>query len=175
MRTRSTSRSLPIYSVVNPRWPRGRFSPGCRLLYGLFKQAPTLGSLIEPDRVGGDFFTADFATLRDGLTRVLRREAEADQRDESTVAAAGMALAADILAGEYTLVATNVPFLGAQEAGSGAEEVRRDAPQGRQGRHRERLRVAGLRVAGGRRDAGGRDAAELALPEERTGSCASGC
>ena len=94
-----------------PSLATGPVQSGMQALYRLFRQAPTLGSLIEPDRVGGDFFTADFATLRDGLTRVLRREAEADQRDEGTVAAAGMALAADILAGEYTLVATNVPFL----------------------------------------------------------------
>ena len=48
-------------------------------LYDLFQQAPTLGSLIDPKRVGGDLFAAEFARVRPLLEKALA----AELKDES--------------------------------------------------------------------------------------------
>ena len=84
-------------------------------LYELFKKAPTLGSLINPQRFLGN-------ALLDGkgmstLSQVLESAVKADlgavtERNELGVTAKGLAKAAELLAGRYALVATNVPYLG---------------------------------------------------------------
>jgi hypothetical protein len=85
-------------------------------LHATFAQAPELGSLVDPRRadVGGFKLTFDFEKLLPLLTTALGRHGV--QRDaeqfELGVAAQGLALAAELLAGSYTLVATNVPYLG---------------------------------------------------------------
>lgn len=87
-------------------------------LYDLFRQAPTLGSLIDPRSVGTGLFGTPFESLRPVLETVLEaKEAEPD-RLERAVAAAGMVRAASLLAGTYSLVITNVPYLarGRQDA-----------------------------------------------------------
>ncbi|WP_437601103.1 hypothetical protein WMF28_05960 [Sorangium sp. So ce590] len=78
-------------------------------LYELFRQAPTLGSLIDPTRVGGELFVAGFDKVRGLLSSALASEQSEDA--ELAVVAQGIAKAASILAHRYTLVATNVPYL----------------------------------------------------------------
>ena len=78
-------------------------------LYELFRQAPTLGSLIDPTRVGGKLFVANFDKIRGLLSSALSSEQSEDV--ELAVVAQGIARAASILAERYTLVATNVPYL----------------------------------------------------------------
>ncbi len=78
----------------------------------MFRQAPLLGSLIEP--VGGDL--ADprrVARIEDSIASLVERMRGAEpERAEGVVAARGMADAAAILARRWVLQATNVPFLG---------------------------------------------------------------
>ncbi|MBW3600964.1 MAG: SAM-dependent DNA methyltransferase, partial [Planctomycetes bacterium] len=85
---------------------------GLRNLYALFSEAPTLGSLIDPNRLKASLITADYETLAPYLEAALTTEQEEDAVHERAVAAAGMNRAAELLAGDYTLVATNVPYLG---------------------------------------------------------------
>lgn len=84
---------------------------GLDALFGLFQQAPVLGSLLEPR--GGDL--ADQQRLLQGrLEALVTRARHADpERSEGAIAARGMADAAALLARKYVLVVTNVPFLGA--------------------------------------------------------------
>ncbi|MFM7583515.1 MAG: Eco57I restriction-modification methylase domain-containing protein, partial [Caldilinea sp.] len=86
-------------------------------LYDLFQDAPVLGSLIDPRRMAGDFFRADYAQVADLLRQTL---ADEDSRSptvregdayELGVAAQGLAEAATLLAGRYHWVVTNVPYL----------------------------------------------------------------
>lgn len=89
-----------------------RLQNGMERLYRLFKDAPILGSLINP-RVGeGDLLVAAFHELQPLLERALAREAKDDTDHEMAVTARGLARAAEILAEQFTLVATNVPYLG---------------------------------------------------------------
>ena len=83
-----------------------------RTLYRLFQQAPELGSLIDPKRVGGNLFAAQFEQVRPLLERALAAEQADETATELAVAAQGLVQAAPILAGEFTLVGTNVPYLG---------------------------------------------------------------
>ena len=89
----------------------GRVKNGLEALHELFAQAPALGSLIDPRRVGGDILTADFEAL-ESLLGVVLAAAENDETAEMAVAARGMAKAAELLGRRFTLVVTNVPFLG---------------------------------------------------------------
>jgi hypothetical protein len=81
-------------------------------LYGLFEQAPVLGSLINPRLGGGDLLEADFHELQPLLAKAVSMEDKDDQAHEMAVTAQGLAKAAEILARQFTLVATNVPYLG---------------------------------------------------------------
>ena len=90
-------------------------------LHKLFRQAPELGSLLDPGSGGGDLFSADFKSVARLLDIAIERERGIEGRDERAVAAAGMARAAEILQGRYTLVVTNVPFLA---RGKHASELR---------------------------------------------------
>lgn len=81
-------------------------------LYELFAQAPTLGSLIDPRRLSENVFQAGFETLSPLLAEVLKAESGGDEVHERAVAAQGIVKAAELLAREYTLVTTNVPYLG---------------------------------------------------------------
>jgi hypothetical protein len=81
-------------------------------LHQLFSQAPTLGSLINPGKLPSDMIAADYETIQPYLAAVLKAEKADEQTRERAVAAAGMVKAADLLVGEYTLVITNVPYLG---------------------------------------------------------------
>lgn len=81
-------------------------------LYELFQKAPELGSLIDPHALEEDLFQADFASVAPLFARALESEATSGEQAERAVAAQGMARAAEILSGTYTLVITNVPYLG---------------------------------------------------------------
>ncbi|MEX2375649.1 MAG: DNA methyltransferase [Dehalococcoidia bacterium] len=93
---------------------------GLEALYDLFQRAPDLGSLIDVRRGDGgsaqvDALKADFEDLAPLIDAILGREGASAEEVERAVAAKGMAEAARILAGPpygYTLVITNVPYLG---------------------------------------------------------------
>ena len=80
-------------------------------LHALFEQAPVLGSLIDPHALEADLFQRDFESIRELFAFVLEQERTSDDQIERAVAARGMARAAELLAGKYTLVITNVPYL----------------------------------------------------------------
>ncbi len=98
--------------IAMPVVGREAIKDGLRNLHRLFSQAPTLGSLINPTELPADMFTADYETIQPYLAAVLQAEKADDETRERAIAAAGMVRAADLLASEYTLVITNVPYLG---------------------------------------------------------------
>jgi len=89
-----------------------KLKKGMERLHDLFKDAPVLGSLINPRTSADDMYVADFHELQPLLEKALTQEAKDDTAHEMAVAACGLAKAAEILAGQFTLVATNVPYLG---------------------------------------------------------------
>jgi hypothetical protein len=89
-----------------------RLERGMARLYASFADAPVLGSLINPRSDEGDLVAAAFHELHPLLGRALEQEAKDDSAHELAVTAKGLAKAAEILAGKFTLVATNVPYLG---------------------------------------------------------------
>jgi hypothetical protein len=94
-----------------------RLRRGMMRLHSLFKDAPVLGSLINPRLQAGDLIEAEFhelaPLLADALAAEERRNPKLDvDAAELAVVAKGLAKAADLLARQFTLVATNVPFLG---------------------------------------------------------------
>ncbi|HSH77483.1 MAG TPA: DNA methyltransferase [Herpetosiphonaceae bacterium] len=99
-------------------------------LYHLFKDAPTLGSLINPADVPlrDRMFTPDFARIEPLLQRALAKEQASDDPVASVfgAAVAGVARAARLLAETYTLVATNVPYL---KRGKQSEQLRSHCSQ----------------------------------------------
>ena len=88
-------------------------------LYDLFAQAPELGSLLDPSTVKANLFQSGFESVRELLTAVLKQERTSDEQTERAVAARGMARAAELLMGRYTLIATNVPYLTRGKQGEG--------------------------------------------------------
>jgi hypothetical protein len=89
---------------------------GFERLYDLFARAPWLGSLIDPRASGGDLLEHGFADLEPILAQVMAK-ADTAELSEMAVAAQGLAKAAQILADRFTLVATNVPYLGMRKQG----------------------------------------------------------
>jgi hypothetical protein len=89
-----------------------KIEEGMRRLHGLFKDAPVLGSLINPRAEGYAAFEASFAELQPILEKALGNEGSDDAEHEMAVTARGVAKAAEILGRQFTLVATNVPYLG---------------------------------------------------------------
>jgi hypothetical protein len=90
----------------------GRKRDLMRWLYPLFSNAPTLGSLIDPRRVAKPADEAELIAALPLLERALAIDDSSDETYELAVAAQGLLAAARILADEFTLVATNVPYLG---------------------------------------------------------------
>ena len=80
-------------------------------LHDLFAQAPVLGSLIDPRAVQADLYQHDYESVRVLVGALLQREQTNDEQTERAVVAQGMARAAELLAGRYHLVVTNVPYL----------------------------------------------------------------
>jgi hypothetical protein len=95
-----------------------RLRNGMERLYKLFEKASVLGSLINPRAAEADLLVAGFQELQPLLENVLAQETKDDITHEMAVAARGLTKAAEILAGKFTLVATNVPFLGYREMGA---------------------------------------------------------
>ena len=80
-------------------------------LHGLFAEAPTLGSLLDLRQVDKSIFAEGFDRINPLLASVLA-EGEIDaERRERAVAASGIAEASSLLAGTYSLIITNVPYL----------------------------------------------------------------
>jgi Eco57I restriction-modification methylase len=97
-----------------------RVRNGMARLHKLFKDAPILGSLINPRAQGGNLIEAEFHELAPLLTAVLASSENQKAKFENdavelAVIAQGLAKAAELLAGQFTLVITNVPYLGRPE------------------------------------------------------------
>jgi hypothetical protein len=88
-----------------------RLRNGMERLYRLFQKASVLGSLINPRAAGGDLLVADFHELQPLLEQALEQESQDVTAHEMAVTARGVAMAAETLATQFTLVATNVPYL----------------------------------------------------------------
>jgi hypothetical protein len=89
-----------------------RLRNGMEGLYRLFDKAAVLGSLINPRATEGDLLVAAFHELQPLLGKALAQETQDDTAHEMAVTARGLTKAAEILASKFTLVATNVPYLG---------------------------------------------------------------
>ena len=95
-------------------------------LHDLFGKAPERGSLIDPRELKGDLFQHDYESVRSLFAAVLESERTTEEQAERAVAARGMARAAELMAGSYHLVTTNVPYLARGKQG----ETLRDFCQG---------------------------------------------
>lgn len=93
-----------------------RIRGGFAWLYELFEKAPTLGSLLDPRARHGSLYQADFNLLESFFESVIRASTDGEIA-EAAVAAAGMAKSAELLSRRYTLVTTNVPYLGRGKQG----------------------------------------------------------
>ncbi len=82
-----------------------------RRLYSLFRLAPTLGSLIDPTRFMEKGEEAGLERVLPLIEEALSQE-QSDEKRELAIAAQGVLAAFRILASRFTLVATNVPYLG---------------------------------------------------------------
>ncbi len=80
-------------------------------LYSLFKDAPTLGSLVDPLRLKRTVYSAGAEHVLPLIEEALKKEQSAETR-ELAIAAQGVLAAFRILSSRFTLVATNVPYLG---------------------------------------------------------------
>jgi hypothetical protein len=94
-----------------------RLQNGMARLYRLFKDAPVLGSLINPSAHVGSLIEAEFHELAPLLKIALANDEKGsatplDDAIELGVIAQGLVKAAEILAGQFVLVTTNVPYLG---------------------------------------------------------------
>ncbi|MFA7164242.1 MAG: transposase [Desulfoplanes sp.] len=81
-------------------------------LYDHFKDAPTLGSLIDPEAIlgKGKLFALKWEEVGPLLTKALEDKKD-DEKSEMGVVAQGLSKAANILADTYVWVITNVPYL----------------------------------------------------------------
>jgi hypothetical protein len=83
---------------------------GMEALYNTFKDAPLLGSLIDPGKsIAKNLLSDGFYDLHPLLNKALQ-QFEVVENQEAAIAAKGMALAASLLSKKYTIVATNVPY-----------------------------------------------------------------
>lgn len=108
--------------IPMPTVGREAIKEGLRNLHRLFSQAPTLGSLINPSELPADLIAADYETIQPYLTAIRSVEKADDDTRERAIAAAGMVKAADLLASDYTVVVTNVPYLGLRRQGPRVRE-----------------------------------------------------
>ncbi|MEQ1947402.1 MAG: N-6 DNA methylase [Bryobacteraceae bacterium] len=81
-------------------------------LYTTFQKAPVLGSLIDPSRLARPLLFAKFDEVAPLLEQALAVESANDESRELVIAAKGVLAASRLLAQKFTLVATNVPYLG---------------------------------------------------------------
>jgi len=90
-------------------------------LYHLFRNAPDLGSLINPAHIPVEdrMFVGDFERISPLLEQALRNERQTHDPAASLfgIALEGIVRAAHLLSMDYVLVATNVPYLGQNKQG----------------------------------------------------------
>ncbi|MEI6620746.1 MAG: DNA methyltransferase [Actinomycetes bacterium] len=133
-----------------------RIESGLTRLHALFADADTLGSLIDPIQVAEDasLESAEWHEISPILMAALTQETKYHDDPAGAVlgeAAVGLARAADYLSRRYTLIATNVPYLGQWRQGP----VLTGYLEGSSSRGREDLAFAMLRrYMGGARGAG---------------------
>ena len=99
-----------VYSVVDE--PDVRLQAGMERLYDLFQKRRCWAASSTRAPLGGDLLVAAFHELQPLLEKALATGDRDDTAHEMAVTARGLAKAAEILAGQFTLVATNVPYLG---------------------------------------------------------------
>ena len=119
-------RTLPVMNVAcsglaisakKEEWEKvagsdAKIRSGMGRMWELFKDAPVLGSLIDPTRTPSEpLLMAGFDDLEPFMRRALQMEALDAEAREMHVAAQGVAAAASLLSRRYHLVMTNVPFL----------------------------------------------------------------
>ena len=86
-------------------------SLGMEALYNTFKDAPLLGSLIDPGKsIAKDLLSDGFSDLQPLLNKALQ-QFEVSENQEAAIAAKGLTLAVDLLNQKYELIVTNVPYL----------------------------------------------------------------
>ncbi len=110
-------------STKKEEWERlggdnARLRAGMGRMWELFSDAPVLGSLIDPTRDPPDpMFVAGFDEVRPLIRKALLREVDdlVPEEHELATAAQGIADAGAMLSERYTLVVTNVPYLGHQQ------------------------------------------------------------
>ncbi len=90
-------------------------------LFTTFGPCYHVGSLIDPTRDCGPLFSSEGAEITRKLTAQLAKHRHDADAAAIGVAAQGLAKAAQLLSGKYTLVSTNVPYLGRGKQG---EEIR---------------------------------------------------
>ncbi|WP_294105854.1 Eco57I restriction-modification methylase domain-containing protein, partial [Thiolapillus sp.] len=78
-------------------------------MHDTFKDAPVLGSLLNPAKTDAAKLV-HWDEFSHTLEQALQQE-QADEQQEATVVAQGLAKAATLLAGQYQWVVTNVPYL----------------------------------------------------------------
>ena len=88
-----------------------RIETGMGVLYDTFRDAPLLGSLIDPTSVSEDLLSAGYSELKPLLEQALSKHAGEEEREEAAIAALGLTEATRLLNGQYHLVITNVPYL----------------------------------------------------------------
>ena len=88
-------------------------------LYDLFRQAPVLGSLIDPRALKVELFQSDYESVQALFAATITQERTTVEETERAVVAQGMACAAELLAGRYHLVITNVPYLARRKQDQG--------------------------------------------------------
>lgn len=88
-----------------------RVKNGLEALYDLFAKAPWLGSLIDPRRAGADILREGFDKIEPLVASILTT-ADTDEAREMAVVALGMSKTTEIVAHTYTLIITNLPYLG---------------------------------------------------------------
>ena len=91
-------------------------------LYDLFRYAPERGSLINPRALKADMLQSSYDSVRTLFASVLKHEQTTDEQTERSVIARGMAHAAELLAGSYQLVITNVPYLARGKQSQGIKD-----------------------------------------------------
>lgn len=94
-----------------------KFRAGLERLYAQFKNAPLLGSLIDPTAARDSLLEASFESIRPLLDEALKSEkwSGSDDASEMGATAHGITKAASLLAAKYTLVCTNPPYLGSKK------------------------------------------------------------
>ena len=82
-------------------------------LYDLFKDAPVLGSLLNPSQIESSLFSSGYDNVAQLLEDALKNE-QNDVSHEAGITAYGMAKSASLMVEKYDWIVTNVPFLGAK-------------------------------------------------------------